>query len=188
MLCAPRLGGREAFAAGIGDPDRRVRIEAIRGLVSLDEAALVATAVADPSREVRVWVAKGLGLIGRSTGSLAVLADDADPLVRAAALEASGAAGAPLESRAVKGLEDPDWQVRVGAARCLAAADPATAIEALVAALSDANQDVRKASVLALTPWATTSEAAAGLRTVIDDPDADVRAYTRRALHDLTRS
>ncbi|MEV4353631.1 fumarate reductase/succinate dehydrogenase flavoprotein subunit [Nonomuraea sp. NPDC049625] len=182
VLRALRLGDREAFAAGIGDPDRRVRIEAIRGLVSLDEAALVATAVADPSREVRVWVAKGLGLIGRSTGSLAVLADDADPLVRAAALEASGAAGVPLESRAVKGLEDPDWQVRVGAARCLAAADPATAIGALVAALSDTNQDVRKAAVLALTPWATTSEAAAGLRAVIDDPDADVRAYARRAI------
>ncbi|MEV4011500.1 HEAT repeat domain-containing protein [Nonomuraea angiospora] len=112
-------------------------------------------------------------------------ADDADPLVRAAALEASGAAG---ESRAVKGLEDPDWQVRVGAARCLAAADPVTAIEPLVAALLDASQDVRKAAVLALIPWASDSEVAAGLRAVIDDPDADVRAYARRAVHDLTRS
>ncbi|MET7329427.1 HEAT repeat domain-containing protein [Nonomuraea sp. NPDC005650] len=154
VLRALRLGGREAFAAGIGDPDR-------------------------------------LGLIGGAMGPhavLAVLADDADPLVRAAALEASGAAGAPLESRAVKGLEEPDWEVRVGAARCLAAADPETAIGPLVTALSDANQDVRKAAVLALTPWATAPEVSEALGAVLDDPDADVRAYARRAVHDLTRS
>ncbi|MEV6032114.1 hypothetical protein AB0L65_13240 [Nonomuraea sp. NPDC052116] len=84
-----RLSGREAFAVGNGDPDRRVLVEAICGLVLLDEAGLVATAAADPSREVRVWVAKSLGLIGESTGSPAVLADDAGP---AAAIEALVAA------------------------------------------------------------------------------------------------
>jgi hypothetical protein len=55
VLRALRLGDRQTFAEGLRDADRRVRIEAIRGLVSLDEADLVATAAADPSREVRVW-------------------------------------------------------------------------------------------------------------------------------------
>ncbi|WP_205315293.1 HEAT repeat domain-containing protein, partial [Nonomuraea lactucae] len=125
VLRALRLGDSATFRAGVDDADHRVRIEAIRGLVSLDEADLVAAAAADPSREVRVWVAKGLGLIGKPSPALAVLARDHDPLVRAAALESSGTVGTPLEARAVQGLADPAWQVRVGAARCLAAADRA---------------------------------------------------------------
>jgi HEAT repeat protein len=164
------------------DPDRRVRIEAIRGLVSLDEADLVAAAAADPSREVRVWAAKGLGIVGKPSPVLARLADDADPLVRAAALEASGTVGTPLEEQALRGLTAPDWEVRVGAARCLAAAAQETAVEPLTAALADANLDVRKAVVLALTRWAATPHAAAALRTALADPDADVRAYARRAI------
>ncbi|MEU7895083.1 fumarate reductase/succinate dehydrogenase flavoprotein subunit [Nonomuraea sp. NPDC049152] len=182
VLRALRLGDRHIFGAGVGDADRRVRIEAIRGLVSLEESDLVAAAAGDPSREVRVWVARGLGLIGKPSGALAVLAGDGDPLVRAAALESSGTVGQPLEAEAVRGLMDGDWQVRVGAARCLGAADRSTAVGPLVEALSDANLDVRKAVVLALTPWAASPEVGAALRSVLTDADADVRAYARRAL------
>ncbi|MCK2218367.1 fumarate reductase/succinate dehydrogenase flavoprotein subunit [Actinomadura sp. ATCC 31491] len=182
VLRALRLGDRERFAAGLRDTDRRVRIEAVRALVSLDESDLVATAAADPSREVRVQAAKGLGRIGKPSAALATLAADPDPLVRAAALEASGAAGAPLEPQAVEAIRDPDWQVRVGAARCLAAADPAVASGPLVAALGDANLDVRKAAVLALTRWAGEPRVAAALTTALADPDADVRAHARQAL------
>ncbi|WP_157245109.1 fumarate reductase/succinate dehydrogenase flavoprotein subunit [Nonomuraea typhae] len=198
VLRALRLGGAEVFAAALGDPDRRVRIEAIRGLVSLDEAGPVAAAAADSSREVRVWVARGLGLIGKQVSTPAApasradvlmrlpvlekLAADADPLVRAAALESSGAVGAPLETLAVRAMDDPAWQVRVGAARALAAAGPGTAVPPLVAALADANLDVRKAAVLALTRWAALAEVTAPLETALGDSDADVRAYARRAL------
>ncbi|MFI7448243.1 fumarate reductase/succinate dehydrogenase flavoprotein subunit [Nonomuraea sp. NPDC049714] len=184
VLRALRLGDAHLFGAGMADPDRRVRIEAIRGLVSLDETDRVAAAAADPSREVRVWAAKGLGLIGKPSPVLAGLADDADPLVRAAALEASGAVGAPLEEQALRGLTAPDWEVRVGAARCLAAADRRTAVAPLAAALADANLDVRKAAVLALTRWSTAPPAAAALRAALSDLDADVRAYARKALDD----
>ncbi|SDI14717.1 fumarate reductase/succinate dehydrogenase flavoprotein subunit [Nonomuraea jiangxiensis] len=182
VLRALRLGDRRLFAGGLSDPDRRVRIEAIRALVSLDEADLVAEAAADPSREVRVWAAKGLGLIGKPSPALADLATDPDPLVRAAALEASGEVGAPLEAQAVEAMRDPDWQVRVGAARCLAAADPATASEPLTGALTDADPDVRKAAVLALTRWAGAPRVTAALSGVLADPDADVRAYARQAI------
>ncbi|MEU7744606.1 fumarate reductase/succinate dehydrogenase flavoprotein subunit [Nonomuraea sp. NPDC049158] len=182
VLRSMRLGDTGTFQTALADPDHRVRIAAIRGLVSLDEAAPVATAATDPSREVRVWAAKGLGLIGKPSAALAALAGDADPLVRAAALESSGEVGTPLEAEAVRGLDDQDWQVRVGAARCLAAADPATAKQPLVAALADPNLDVRKAAVLALTPWAAATEVADALRAALADSDADVRSYARKAL------
>lgn len=182
VLRSLRLGGREVFEAGLGDADHRVRIEAVRGLVSLDETDVLAAAVADPSREVRVWAAKGIGLVGKPSAALETLAEDADPLVRAAALESSGTVGTPLEALAVRGLADPAWEVRVGAARCLAAAGPETAAAPLIVALSDANLDVRKAAVLALTRWAERAEVAAALRDALTDADADVRAYARRAL------
>ncbi|MFI6902143.1 fumarate reductase/succinate dehydrogenase flavoprotein subunit [Nonomuraea sp. NPDC050394] len=182
LLRALRLGGRDVFAAATADADHRVRIEAIRGLVSLDEPDLVAAAAGDPSREVRVWVARGLGIIGKPAPVLETLAADADPLVRAAALESSAGAGGPLVAAAVRAMDDPRWQVRVGAARALAAADRASATAPLVAALSDENLDVRKAAVLALTRWADTAEAGAALEAALGDPDADVRAYARRAL------
>ncbi|MFI6289949.1 fumarate reductase/succinate dehydrogenase flavoprotein subunit [Nonomuraea sp. NPDC050790] len=211
LLRALRLGDRTVFAAATGDADHRVRIEAVRGLISLDEPALLAASAQDPSREVRVWVAKGLGLIGKPAPALRTLATDPDPLVRAAALEAwgltanldarataaerpgaaaeaSGSAGgvlteaAVLAAAAVPAMGDERWEVRVGAARALAAADPADALPPLVAALSDGNLDVRKAAVLALTRWAGTPEAGTALETALDDPDADVRAYARRAL------
>ncbi|MBT2226969.1 fumarate reductase/succinate dehydrogenase flavoprotein subunit [Nonomuraea sp. NEAU-A123] len=182
VLRAMRLGDTGTFQAALADPDHRVRIAAIRGLVSLDEADPVATAATDPSREVRVWAAKGLGLIGKPSAALAALAGDADPLVRAAALESSGEVGTPLEAEAIRGLGDQDWQVRVGAARCLAAADPATARQPLVGALADPNLDVRKAAVLALTPWSAATEVADALRAALADSDADVRSYARKAL------
>ncbi|MEV0620117.1 fumarate reductase/succinate dehydrogenase flavoprotein subunit [Nonomuraea sp. NPDC050404] len=182
VLRALRLGERRTFDAGLRDTDRRVRIEAIRGLVSLDEADLVAPAAADPSREVRVWAAKGLGLIGKPSAALTTLAGDPDPLVRAAALEASGATGAPLVDRALPALDDPAWQVRVGAVRCLAAAGQDTASGPLIGALGDANLDVRKAAVLALTRWAGEARVADALTTAQSDPDADVRAHARHAL------
>ncbi|GII00120.1 fumarate reductase/succinate dehydrogenase flavoprotein subunit [Planobispora takensis] len=182
VLRALRLGTREIFAEGTRDPDHRVRIEAISGLVSLDESGPVAAAAGDPSREVRVRVARGLGTIGKPAEVLAELAGDADPLVRAAALEASGATGSPLREQAVRALRDPEWQVRTGAARCLGACDPQDAAGPLAGALADGNLDVRKAAVLSLAPWAARPEAAAALRGALADTDADVRAYARRAL------
>ncbi|GAA2208186.1 fumarate reductase/succinate dehydrogenase flavoprotein subunit [Nonomuraea monospora] len=182
VLRALRLGTVGLFRSGLSDADHRVRIAAIRGLVSLDAVTEVADAASDPSREVRVWAAKGLGLIGKPSPALAVLAADPDLLVRAAALESSAATGDPLVSPALEGLSDAAWEVRVGAARCLAAADPAVAVGPLVGALADANLDVRKAAVVALGAWAGSAEVAGALRAVLDDTDADVRAYARRAL------
>ncbi|WP_051762128.1 fumarate reductase/succinate dehydrogenase flavoprotein subunit [Microbispora rosea] len=190
VLRALRLGDAALFEAALADADTRVRIEAVRGLVALDDAERVALAADDRDREVRVWAARGLGVIGLPDGAPAVarLAADSDPLVRAAALEAFSGLGRALrgepglEETAVRALADPAWQVRVGAARGLAAADPAQAVGPLVAALADPHLDVRKAAVLSLSGWAARPEVAAALHAALGDSDADVRAYARRAL------
>jgi hypothetical protein len=47
--------------------------------------------------------------------------------------------------------------------------------------LRDPHADVRKAAVIALAPRSCHPAAAAALRAAVDDSDADVRAYARRA-------
>ncbi|MFI6371634.1 fumarate reductase/succinate dehydrogenase flavoprotein subunit [Streptomyces sp. NPDC050546] len=202
VLRALRLGDAALFADSLADADIAVRIEAVRALVSVDAAGeLARAAVADPSREVRVAIAKGLATVGaeRLSGvlpagtdsaagsieaALTGLLDDPDALVRAAAYGALGTTGcpAPLTTRAVAALSEPAWQVRAGAATALSVADPEVAVPALAKALADANADVRKAAVLALTRHRAAEEARAALATATTDSDADVRAYAARAL------
>ncbi|MEU3849630.1 fumarate reductase/succinate dehydrogenase flavoprotein subunit [Streptomyces sp. NPDC029554] len=204
VLRALRLGDTGLFAASLGDSDLSVRIEAVRALVSVDAAdALAGAAATDPSREVRVAIAKGLAAVGAerlSAGAppgegdavgadpvahaLTGLLDDPDALVRAAAYGALGTTGcpAPLTGRAVAALAEPAWQVRAGAATALSVAAPDVAVPALTKALADANADVRKAAVLALTRHRSSAEARAALATATTDSDADVRAYASRAL------
>jgi succinate dehydrogenase/fumarate reductase flavoprotein subunit/HEAT repeat protein len=186
VLRALRLGDAATFGDAGTDDDPRVRLQGVRGLVSLDDVTGVARAGADPAREVRVAVAHGLGTIGHSDAVVPLigLAGDPEALVRAAALEASaGLAGAEeLWRLAVAGLGAPEWQVRVGAARGLAAAPPDVAVPPLVAAVEDSFADVRKAAVIALVEWAGRREVADALERAGKDPDADVRGYARRAL------
>ncbi|MFI9809356.1 fumarate reductase/succinate dehydrogenase flavoprotein subunit [Streptomyces sp. NPDC052301] len=194
VLRALRLGEAVLFAAALDDPDIGVRTEAVRALVSVDAVGPLAGAADDPSREVRVTVAKALAAVGSSSltaadqelrsATLDRLTEDADPLVRGAALGALATTGspAPLAARAVAALADPAWQVRSGAATALSAADAYTAVPALAKALGDPNADVRKAAVLALSRHRATEEARAALATATTDSDADVRAYAARGL------
>ncbi|MGW7337901.1 fumarate reductase/succinate dehydrogenase flavoprotein subunit [Streptomyces sp. NPDC054808] len=188
LLRVLRLGSTGTFATALGDPAAPVRIEAVRGLVSLDAAESLSPAVGDPSREVRVAVAKALGTLGaapRAGGALDRLTEDPDVLVRGAALAALADTGCPagLAARAVTALSDPAWQVRAGAATALSAADADRAVPVLAKALADRNADVRKAAVLALTRHTVaTEDARTALATVTGDTDADVRAYAARAL------
>jgi succinate dehydrogenase/fumarate reductase flavoprotein subunit/HEAT repeat protein len=183
-----RAGGAGVFAAALADDDHRVRLSAVRGLVSLGEAGLVAQAAADQSREVRIGVADGLALLRRGEQALERLAGDPDPLVRAAAFKAAGAVGCPppLAAHAIRALApgplaDTAWQARAGAAQALAAADPAVAVAPLVRAAADPHPDVRKAAIIALASMAANQAAAGALRAAAADSDADVRAYARQA-------
>ena len=113
------------------------------------------------------------------------LVGDRDPLVRAAALAALGAVGCGDDdvTDVQRALTEPAWQVREGAARALAGAAPTVAVPTLSRALADQHLDVRKAAVLSLTRWASSEPAArVALELAVEDGDADVRAYARRAL------
>ncbi|MEU4926911.1 fumarate reductase/succinate dehydrogenase flavoprotein subunit [Streptomyces yokosukanensis] len=194
VLRALRLGEAGVFSVALDDPDIAVRTEAVRALVSVDAVRPLAGAADDPSREVRVAVAKALASVGSAPvteadrelliAALDRLTEDVDPLVRGAALAALAGTGcpAPLAARAVAALSDPAWQVRSGAATALSVAYSEAAVPALAEALADANADVRKAAVLALSRHRATEEARAALAAATADPDADVRAYAARGL------
>lgn len=183
LLRALRAGAAVDYRAALDDPDHRVRIEAVRALVSLDDSAAVASIAGDVNREVRIAVAQGLASIGTGgTDIVRVLATDPDPLVRAAALTAFAALGTDDVTELATALRHSAWQVRVGAAKGLAGADPDTAVPTLREALSDRHLDVRKAAVLSLSAWPYSASALDALESVLEDPDADVRAYARRAV------
>ncbi|CAJ1499387.1 fumarate reductase/succinate dehydrogenase flavoprotein subunit [[Mycobacterium] kokjensenii] len=191
LLSSRRAGDREHYRAALADPDHRVRIEAVRALVSVDDAETVATAVGDTNREVRIAVANALATLRSGAEAVRCLIGDPDPLVRAAALAALGEIGSDSGDITVieTALRDSAWQVRVGAARGLAGSPAATAVPLLTGVLADPHLDVRKAAVLGLTHWAQCDMAAReALGVAIEDNDADVRAYARRALHQAAGS
>ncbi|MGI5359007.1 fumarate reductase/succinate dehydrogenase flavoprotein subunit [Streptomyces sp. CA-252508] len=189
LLRALRLGDADLFAPRLADPDRAVRVETVRALVSVDAVGALATAARDADREVRVATAKGLAAVAAPPGdgallldTLALLVADADPLVRGAAFEALGTTGCPAgpARTALAALTDGAWRARAGAATALGAADPAVAVPALAEALDDTHADVRKAAVLALLRHRTDERARSALAGATDDTDADVRAYAAR--------
>jgi HEAT repeat protein len=184
LLAARRAGERAEYRRARDDIDHRVRIEAVRALVSVDDVAGVVAATADENREVRIAAAAGLATLGDGAPAVSALVADPDPLVRAAALAALSELGCgETEFAAVEqALRAPAWQVRVGAAKALSGAVSDFAVPRLTDALSDAHLDVRKAAVLGLTRWAGEPAARDALGIALKDTDADVRAYARRAL------
>ncbi|MBP1821144.1 fumarate reductase/succinate dehydrogenase flavoprotein subunit [Mycobacterium sp. OAE908] len=185
LLSARRVGDGAQYRLASADADHRVRIEAVRALVSVDDVDGVAAAAADDNREVRIAAANGLATLRAGVEAVRRLVGDRDPLVRAAALAALGAVGCGADDLAEvqRALTEPAWQVREGAARALAGAAPTVAVPVLTTALTDQHLDVRKAAVLTLTRWANDEPAARqALGLALEDGDADVRAYARKAL------
>ncbi|KQH77654.1 oxidoreductase [Mycobacterium gordonae] len=184
LLAARRVGEPAQFRGALDDADHRVRIEAVRALVSVDDVAGVVAATADENREVRIAAAAGLATLGDGTHAVGALIKDPDPLVRAAALTALAQLGcSTAEMTSVEeALRAPAWQVREGAARALAGAPSDFAVPRLTEALGDAHLDVRKAAVLSLARLPGEPAIRDALGLALKDNDADVRAYARRAL------
>ncbi|MFJ5233107.1 fumarate reductase/succinate dehydrogenase flavoprotein subunit [Kitasatospora sp. NPDC088391] len=177
-----RTGTAGLFSTGLTDREIPVRLQAVRGLVSLDAAAELAPGAQDPAREVRVAVGEGLGVIGSPASApvLAALAQDPDPLVRAAAFTGAAGLGGPAPLADLAERPDDAWQVRKAAAATLGAAGRWPALVPLAA---DRNGDVRKAAVRAMAAGTAEAVVAAALHERLTDPDADVRAYARLALN-----
>jgi HEAT repeat protein len=185
LLAARRVGDVEAFRHAVRDVDHRVRIEAVRALVSVDDADGVAAAARDDNREVRIVAASGLATLRAGQDAVRELIADTDPLVRAAGLAALAELGCnEIDLLSIEqALKAPAWQVREGAARALSGAESESAVPRLLGTLADEHLDVRKAAVLSLSRWADSDIAARdALSTALKDDDADVRAYARRAL------
>ncbi|NMO04447.1 fumarate reductase/succinate dehydrogenase flavoprotein subunit [Gordonia sp. TBRC 11910] len=181
LLRALKEGDPLFFAGYLTDAHHRVRIEAIRGLVSLDAATLIAVAADDVNREVRVVAAQGLATVGSGVVAIRKLAADPDPLVRAAGLAALATLGeADVDAKLLrKALRDNAWQVRKGAATGLAVAPGAETVTALEPLVTDPHGDVRKAAITTLRPWADQPGVEALLEQARTDEDADVRAVAR---------
>jgi succinate dehydrogenase/fumarate reductase flavoprotein subunit/HEAT repeat protein len=192
------LGQAGQVAGAAADPSREVRIAVAEGL-ALTGRGPGAGGTGGGGTGAGEYDAggTGAGMNGAAGGGdeagggrvdlaavLDRLAGDPDILVRAAALAAAGALGCPppLAARALGALTDPAWQVRAGAVRALQGAGPGHAVGPLVTAAGDAHADVRKAVVIALGEWAAEPGVAAALTARLEDRDADVRAYARRAL------
>lgn len=185
VASARKVGDPAAYVASVRDSDHRVRIEAVRALVSVDDAVSIATAAEDENREVRIAVANGLAKLAAGSATVRMLVRDRDPLVRAAALTAVGALGVDdqIFDAVREALKAPAWQIRQGAVRALAGADPGQAVPPLARALDDPHLDVRKSAVLSLSQWASTEPTVRdALTSALQDGDADVRAYARQAL------
>ncbi len=185
LLSSRRVGNAQAYRVASTDADHRVRIEAVRALVSVDDHTGVAAATTDENREVRIAAVGGLATLRAGADAVRVALDDPDPLVRAAALASLGAVGCTDDDvvSVEKAFTESAWQIRQGAARALAGALPEVAVPTLSRALDDQHLDVRKAAVLSLSRWASSESIARQALTVaLDDTDADVRAYARQAL------
>ena len=63
LLSARRVGEQGQYRRASADVDHRVRIEAVRALVSVDDSEGVAAAAIDESREVRIAAANGLSTL-----------------------------------------------------------------------------------------------------------------------------
>lgn len=182
-----RLGDEGLFARALEDDDAEVRRHGIAGLVAVGGWEAIATARHDDEAVVRLAAARALGTVGHrgAVEALGALSADEDPRVRAAAFESFAAVGCPpdLAALAIAALSHVAWAVRKGAALALAAAPAEMAVRPLIVALGDVNLDVRKAAVQSLAGWAgRLDEVAVALGAMVDDPDADVRAFARMAM------
>ncbi len=92
---------------------------------------------------VRFEAARALQAIGEpgTTGVLAALVGDKDPMVRMAAVDAIGALKLKDQAKAIVALlKDPEWQVRTAAVSTVAVLRPMEAVQPLIDLMRDAGR------------------------------------------------
>jgi len=157
--------------------------------------AIVADAIdpADPDRQreaIASLSSHSWGLEEPYLKAYSLLAGEADPGVRVAAINALGRAEAEQAKKyapqVLKGLDDPVPAVRIEAAGALGKMNVDAAAEPLSGrARRDTDPAVRVASVRALTGYRTRPVLNVLLRC-LDDPEFSVRFAARGALNEMT--
>ncbi|MFL1378467.1 fumarate reductase/succinate dehydrogenase flavoprotein subunit [Nocardiopsis protaetiae] len=191
------LGGTPAavFERALADADHRVRIEAVRGLISLNAVPAIAAAAADPSREVRIKVAEGLATVAAAQADTAT--EEAAGAVAAAGTP-TGAASDPADTGGEAGLATAagtptggaaDRAATAGAAADTGAGGPAPitgpdtpAVAALRVLRADADALVRAAALGAFAAVHPGEEDVAAARAALADGAWQVRRGAVRAL------
>jgi HEAT repeat protein len=189
------------LAAGLADPEVKVRRAALAALETLGEEAAPAVpalirALADADAMVRWGAARTLRKIGPVHGGAAVpvltaLLRDADLDVRLTSAEALGSYGPAAQESVpalVQALGAGDYEMRLAAIHALEGiglpAQPA--IPALAAALKAPQVRVRQAAAALLSKFGPAAlDAKEALRQALLDPDDQVRKIAGDALLDL---
>ncbi|WP_165223669.1 HEAT repeat domain-containing protein [Aquisphaera insulae] len=182
------LGTLREIAKEISEPGEREAAErAVKAIAAGDGLKS-----ADPA--IRAETATVLGGLGwhasRVLPGLISLLKDPDPKVRAAAatsLEKLGAVGKDSVASMVEAFAlEADPAARVALLNAVASISPdsPTGITIILAALSDASPDVRRASV-ALKSFPATDAIAAALVHALDDGETEIRQGAARALTTL---
>lgn len=108
--------------SALSDPDRRIRIAAVRELGKFGEDALkpLTRATEDPDAEVRIAAIEAMGDIGLPALDYLLSAlKDENGDIRAASINGIGKIGEPGKFMLIQALNDPDRQVRRDVVRLL---------------------------------------------------------------------
>jgi HEAT repeat protein len=148
-------GGRESRLAGSDDPsDRLAAVELLRDRQAGWAMRLVRRLAADADERVAVQAIRAMGLTTDEEGCalLVGLMNGAESArIRGEAAAAAGPHASIADDKLVARLtDDPDPQVRAGAAKGLGHRKTAAAASALLAALGDGDQRVRLQAINAI--------------------------------------
>ncbi len=186
-----RFGGDfDAIITGLSSEDEQTREEAVDALSILaDHKALfpLITAVKDDSPGVRRAAADALGHCHslKAVKALMQALTDEDRYVRETAAEALGHLGEVAIPFLIKGLEDPDWRVRIGSViACRVSSGTLPSLDLVIRLLSDESVYVRREVVKTLGRLGD-AHVVPYLMEATGDSDPGVRLRALRAVRKL---
>jgi len=168
--------------SSLGDPEARVRIAALDGLVKLGCKGLLEPRIrrllGDPDPAVRSEAARHAGTEGAAVLETMIASSDAAECIAALAN-----ATPPLEEAVGRRIRDADPGVRAAALKRMAEISPEPSIDLreIRQALADRDQRVRSAAVYLLANI-DGQEALEALATALADPSSEVRFAAGSAL------
>ena len=169
----------------------RVRLQAVRGLVSLDDVAGVLPPARTPRARSGWRPPTASGRSAHAAGASTWSGSPATPSRWCGPRRSRPRPGCPA-SRSCGGWPSPAQRRRSGRSGSAPSAawrrpGRTSPYRPWPRAVDDTHADVRKAAVITLADWAGRPEVADALERATKDIDADVRGYARRALSEARR-